>query len=87
MGDFGFIQTVEDNMKLFRKRQISGAGLTRILYKKMIYPSMADFQVIVSAGGIPGCEVTLDDAKAAEVIWGWSVLKMNGNTVRKIPSK
>ena len=25
----------------------------------------------------------MDDAKAAEVIWGRSVLKMNGNTVRK----
>ena len=25
----------------------------------------------------------MDDAKAAEVIWGWSVLKMKGNTVRK----
>jgi len=30
-----------------------------------------------------GCGVTLDNAKAAEVIWGQSVLKMKGNTVRK----
>jgi hypothetical protein len=39
--------------------------------------------VIVSTGGIPWCEVTLDNAKAAEVIWGLSVLKMKDNTVRK----
>ena len=25
MGEFGFIQTVKDNMKLFSKRQIAGA--------------------------------------------------------------
>ncbi len=38
---------------------------------------------IVSAGGISGCKVTPDDVKAAEVIWGRSVLKMKGNTVRR----
>jgi hypothetical protein len=37
----------------------------------------------VSTGGVPGCDVTSNDAKAAEAIWGRSVLKMKGNTVRK----
>ena len=37
----------------------------------------------MSTGGIPGCDVTLDNAKAAEAIWGQSLLKMKGNTVRK----
>jgi hypothetical protein len=83
MGEFGFIQTVEENMKLFSKRQIAGAVRARNLYNKLIYPSTADFQAIVSTGGIPGCGVTLDNAKAAEVIWGRSVLKMKGNMVRK----
>jgi hypothetical protein len=36
----------------------------------------------VSAGGVPGSDVTIDDVKATKVIWGWSVLKMKGNTVR-----
>jgi hypothetical protein len=34
-------------------------------------------------GGIPGCEVTPEDGKTAKVIWGCSVLKMKGNTVRR----
>ncbi len=38
---------------------------------------------MVSAGGISGCKVTPDDVKATEVIWGQSVLKMKGNTVRR----
>jgi hypothetical protein len=83
MGEFGFVQTVEDNMKLFSKRQIAGAVRARGLFKKMIYPSTADFRAIVSAGGISGCKVTPDDVKAAEVIWGRLVLKMKGNMVRR----
>ena len=49
----------------------------------MIFPSTADFRAIVSRGGVPGCDVTLEDEKAAKVIWGRSVLKVKGNTERK----
>jgi hypothetical protein len=31
MGEFGFIQTVKDNMKLFNKRQIAGAARAKFL--------------------------------------------------------
>ena len=70
MGEFGFVQTVEENMKLFSKPQISGAVQARDLFKKIVYPSTAYFRAIVSAGGIPGCEVTPEDVKTAKVIWG-----------------
>jgi hypothetical protein len=53
------------------------------LYEKLIYPSTSDFRAIVSVGGVPGLEVTTEDVKAADVIWGQSVLKMKGNTVRR----
>jgi hypothetical protein len=49
----------------------------------MIFPSLVDFRAIVSAGGIPGSDATLEDVKVANVIWGCSILKMNGNTVRR----
>ena len=70
-------------MKLFSKRQIAGAACAKDLYEKMIFPSTADFRAIVSAGGIPGCEVTPEDVKTAVVISGRLVLKMKGNTVRR----
>ena len=70
-------------MKLFSKQQIAGAVRARDLYKKLIYPSTADYRAIVSVGGVPGSDVTIEDFKATEVIWGQSVLKMKGNTVRK----
>jgi hypothetical protein len=37
----------------------------------------------VSAGGVPGLDVTIDDVKAVEVIWGQSVFKMKENTARQ----
>jgi hypothetical protein len=83
MSQFGFIQTVKDNMKLFSKRHIANAARAKDLYEKMIFPSTADFRAIVSAGGIPGCEVMPEDVKTAKVIWGCSVLKMKGNNVRR----
>jgi hypothetical protein len=49
----------------------------------MIFASTADFREIFSAGGVPGSDVTLEDVKAAKVIWGHSVLKMKGNTIRR----
>ena len=55
-------------MKLFNKRQIAGAACAKDLYEKMIFPSSADFMAIVSAGGIPGCEVTQEEVKTAKVI-------------------
>ncbi len=83
MGQFGFVQTVQDNMKLFSKRQLVGAQQARELHERLLYPSTSDYRAIVSAGGVPGSNVTLDDVKAAEVIWGRSVLKMKGNMTRK----
>ncbi len=87
MGEFGFIQMVKDNMKPFSKQQIASANQAKNLLKKMIFPSTADFRAIISAGGVPGSDVTLKNVKAAEVIWGCSVLKMKGNTVRRNSKK
>ncbi len=70
-------------MKLFSKQQIAGAVQARDLYEKLIYPSTADYRVIVSVRGVPGSDVTIKDIKAAEVILGQSVLKMKGSTVRR----
>ncbi len=53
------------------------------MYKKLIYPSTADYRAIVSVGGGPGSDVTIEDVKATKVIWCQSVLKMKGNTVRR----
>ncbi len=47
MGQFGFVQTVQDNMKLFSKRQLAWAQRARELYERLLYPSTSDFRAIV----------------------------------------
>jgi hypothetical protein len=55
-------------MTLFSKWQIAGAACAKDLYEKMIFLSTADFRATVSAGGIPGCEVTQEEVETAKVI-------------------
>jgi len=78
--DNGFVQTVADNMKLFTKRQIEGALKARHHFETLGYPSNAD---VLRAGGIGGCTLTADDARVANKIWGDSVPRLQGSTVRE----
>jgi hypothetical protein len=82
-GDYGFIHTVADNMKLFTKRQIEGALKACHLYKTLGYPSNANFESVLQAGGICGCTITVDNAKVAYKIWGASVPRLKGSTMRE----
>ena len=79
-----FQQTVEDNLKLYSKREIAGATKARKLYEMLLYPSEHNFFNIINSGGIRGCNVTVEDVKIAMNIWGASVTKAKGNTVRRL---
>jgi hypothetical protein len=46
-GQYDFVQTVAENMKLFTKQQIEGALKVRHLYKTLGYPSNADFEAVL----------------------------------------
>ena len=67
----------------FTKRQVESALRARHLYETIGYPSEADFEAMLRVGGIGGCTVTVDDAKVAHKIWGASVPKLKGSTVRE----
>ncbi len=64
-GQYGFVQTVADNMKLFTKRQIQGVLKACHLYETLGYPSNADFETVLRAAGMGSCTLTADDAKVA----------------------
>jgi hypothetical protein len=70
-------------MKLFTKRQIEGALKALHLYETLGYPSNADFESMLQAGGIGGCTLTADNARVAHKIWGDSVLRLKGSIVRE----
>jgi hypothetical protein len=44
---YGFVQTVAENMKLFAKQQIEGVLKQCHLYKTPGYPSNADFEAVL----------------------------------------
>jgi hypothetical protein len=80
---YGFVQTVADNMKLFTKQQIEGALKVHHLYETLGYPSNVNFETVLRAGSIGGCTLTADNAKVAYKIWGNSVPRLKGSTVRE----
>ncbi len=70
-------------MKLFTKQQIEGTLKARHLYETLGYPSNVDFESVLRAGGICGCTLTTEDARVAHKIWGDSVPRLKGSTVRE----
>jgi hypothetical protein len=44
---YGFVQIIADNMKLFTNQQIKGALKARRLYKTLGYPSNANFEAVL----------------------------------------
>jgi len=63
MGEFAHVQTLDDNMKLFGKKQVSGAVQVRELIEKQLYTPTMDYGLIVNPEGIPGCEVMPEDVQ------------------------
>ncbi len=53
------------------------------IYETLGYPSNADFESVLQAGGIGGCTLTAEDARVAHKIWGDSVSSLKGSTVRE----
>ncbi len=78
---YGFVQTVAENMTLFTKQQIEGALKVRHLYKILGYPLNADFEAVIRVGGIVSCTVTVDDAKVADKVWRAPIPHLKGITV------
>jgi hypothetical protein len=82
-----FILTVEENKRMFNKRQIAGATKARNTYEALLCPSMEDFETIIGSGSIRGSNLTADDAKISFKIFGPSVIKDKGNRVRQSAKK
>ena len=57
-GDSGatFVQTVEENMKMFTNRQVKSASKARELYEMLQCPSQLDFDTTLRTNAIKGCQ-------------------------------
>ena len=83
--EFSFMVTVDDNMKMFSKRQIVGAEKARNLHGGLAFPSDLDFKWILKSNQVQECPVTTEDAGVAQKVWGPSVASLKGKTTRQTP--
>lgn len=82
MEQLTFVNTVEQNMQAFTKRQIASAHEAKSLYAKLAYPSIKDFEWTVISNQIQDCPITKNDIENAQAIWGKDVAALKGKTVR-----
>ena len=80
-----FVETVEDNMKSFTKKEIDGARKARRLYTQLCHPSDKTFKWMIRHGRIKNCDVTIRDIDVANQIWGKHLAALKGKTVMKSP--
>jgi hypothetical protein len=72
------IQTVDENMKRYTKREIGGATRAREMLSRMGYPSVQQAIAMVESG--VNFDTTAHDFRIAEAIWGADIASLKGKT-------
>jgi hypothetical protein len=80
-----FINTVQENMMKYSRRQVDRANKAKELYGIVGNPSIADFKIMIKFGLITNCQVTLEDINIATDIYGPDIAALKRKTVRKRP--
>lgn len=83
--EFSFVVTVDDNMKMFSKRQIVGAEKARNLHGGLAFPSETDFKWILKSNQVQEFHVTTEDAGVAQKVWGTNVALLKGKMTQQTP--
>lgn len=76
-----FVETVDDNLHSYNKREIAGAARARDLLCKMGYPSVNEAIATVQNGS--NFDVTSLDFQIADAIWGPDLGSLKGKTTKK----
>jgi hypothetical protein len=76
------VQTVEDYMRSYTKREVLQARKAREMLVRMGFPSVP--QAIRAAGSGSNFDVTARDSEIAEAIWGKDVASLKGKTKKKV---
>ena len=76
------MNTVEENIKAFTKRDVEGAKASRNLYNKVLYPSNTDFKLLIKNNQIGNCKLSVRNIDTAQDILGKDISALKGKTVR-----
>jgi hypothetical protein len=72
------VETVDENMKRYIKREIGGATRAREMLSRMGYPSVQQAIAMVESG--VNFDITAHDFRIAEAIWGADIASLKGKT-------
>ena len=82
VSSYTFLNTVEDNLKLYTRREQSMATKARILYRNSPFPGPQRFVNLLDKQYFRDCPITSTDAKRAIHIWWKNLACLQGKTTR-----
>ena len=85
--DLVMLETVEENMKMFTKREIERAQAARAAQRQMAHPTDEHFKQIVSQRSLKNLPFSTADIANAKTLLGTSVAGLKGWTTRKLGSR
>jgi AAA ATPase containing von Willebrand factor type A (vWA) domain len=80
------VQTVSDNERMYRHREIQSAKAAQDVSKLLLHPAQSRIEKIVKGNFIANLPITLADVRRAERIYGPSVPSIKGRTTRRPPA-
>jgi Reverse transcriptase (RNA-dependent DNA polymerase). len=80
---YSFLQSVEDNMKQYRHRDVQKAIKARQLSRLMCHPEQSLLIRMIKDNSLQNCTITPDDVRRAEKIFGKSIPATKGRTRRQ----
>ncbi len=79
------VQTVQDNMLSFTKREVQDAQEARSTFIKLGRPAMKDFIDMVRTGRLLNCPFSVKDIERASIIYGPDLGSLKGRSLRSPP--
>ena len=77
-----FVNTVQENMTRYSKKNVKKATEARQLHRTLYFPSKQKFDQMIRGNQIKNCKATPDHAEIPHDIWGESKDYLKGSRVR-----
>jgi Cobalamin biosynthesis protein CobT (nicotinate-mononucleotide:5, 6-dimethylbenzimidazole phosphoribosyltransferase) len=86
MEGLSLVQTVKNNERMYRQREIKSAKAALDVSKILLHPAQSKFEKIVAGNFISNLPITIADVRRSERIYGPSVPSLKGRTTRQAPA-
>ena len=86
VANYTLLHSVEENKKIYTRRQLEQAELARRLYELVGRPSHKDFLTMIRENQLKHCPISVEDANRSVQIYGPDVHAIRGKTTRPTPT-